>query len=152
MRRRCSKPSGGWPACRSCFAIVSRKGSIEMQSSVTTAPETGPLLLYTGEQPVNSPYRITPLHRFSDGERAELESILDIRSSPYRNYSDFLAEVRELIRRGAVPKFFTELCGEIGRRDLTKEPVFHLKNCPVGVVPYLDFEDQRASKLALKTT
>lgn len=102
--------------------------------------------------PVARPYAIEPAFQLSDVQRDELYEVLDVAANPYRDYGAFLAVVRD-VARDRVPAFFRDMCRDLASRNITDEPVFYLKNCPIDrVVPWLDYEDPLASKHAQKTT
>jgi L-asparagine oxygenase len=110
---------------------------------------SGQIELYSDEKPSRVPYSVQVSYAFSDDERAELEQILNVKSSPYRAWDRYAAEVREILRKG-LPEFFEYAVEHCRARSLREDPVFYLKNCPIGDVPYLDFDDPLSSKYELK--
>lgn len=99
--------------------------------------------------PDQIPYRVPVAHRFTDDERGELGDLLDVDESPYTDYAGFREAVRA-IASGRAPRFLRDLCASMRDRSLLDNPVVWLKNCPVGEVPVLDFDDPLRSKYELK--
>lgn len=95
-------------------------------------------------------YRVEPVCRFSDRERDRLQEILAVKNNPYTDYAAYWDEIRE-IARTRVPAFFREAVNETRSFDLRRRPVLYFKNCPIGHVPQLDFEDPLGSKYTRKT-
>lgn len=122
----------------------------DLETSSAQGSDADEILLYNEAPPSEVAYVVSPAYVFDDDQRAELERVLDVRCNPYSDYPAFHAEIIELVDRRKIPGFLFDLGRELGQRDLREAPVIHLKNCPVGEVPYLDFDDQRRSKHALK--
>jgi hypothetical protein len=108
------------------------------------------LQLYTEPSPAHVPYRVPVARAFTDDERDELAEVLDISTSPYRDYWAFHAEVRRLIDDGRIPACLQEVCASARTWDVRRDPIVFLRNCPTGDVPYLDFENPLESKYERK--
>ncbi|MFJ4680843.1 MULTISPECIES: taurine catabolism dioxygenase TauD [unclassified Kitasatospora] len=96
-----------------------------------------------------------PLYTMTDAEREELFAVLaTVDKQPYRDYLAFSAAVHDLIDRGEVPAFFTEVCERIRLDRESGTAVAHvLRNCPLDrEIPELDLDDPIADKHAKKTT
>lgn len=96
-----------------------------------------------------------PLHTFSDAERRELKAVLEsVDKHPYQDYPAFQAALRDLVDRGEVPTFFTEVCERIRTDRETGAAEAHvLRNCPMDdEIPLLDQDDPIADKHRKKKT
>jgi L-asparagine oxygenase len=113
-------------------------------------PNPSDLILYSEELPADVPYRVPVAHSFTEEERAELEDVLDVSISPYRDPAGYAREIASLVQRGAIPAFLRELCEAMKLRDTRDDPIVYFQNCPTGQVPILDFDDPRLSKYERK--
>ncbi|MEU1374718.1 TauD/TfdA family dioxygenase [Streptomyces triculaminicus] len=96
-----------------------------------------------------------PTYVLSDAERDELYGVLNtVDKSPYEDYSAFSRAVGDLVDRGEVPAFFTEVCGRIRNDRETGAAEAHvLRNCPLDAeIPVLNLDDPVADKHAKKKT
>ncbi|MEU6392961.1 TauD/TfdA family dioxygenase [Streptomyces sp. NPDC046939] len=96
-----------------------------------------------------------PVYVFSDAERAQLSAVLgSVAKNPYEDYEDFSRAVGDVIARGEVPAFFTDLCGRIHADRSSGACDAHVvRNCPLDdEIPLLDLDDPVADKHARKKT
>ncbi len=105
--------------------------------------------LYSRDAAPNIPYTIPVHYTFTQKECTELEQVLNVRSNPYREFNNFQKEIRAIVRDD-LPGSLANLREAIATFDERKCPVFYLKNCPTGEVPYLDFENPVDSKYERK--
>ena len=96
------------------------------------------------------PYQVTPTFSLGDDERAHLEDLLRVEANPYRDYQSFCAQLRDRVLPHA-PDALRQACARARTRDLASDPVFLIRNCPLGEVPWLDFQRPLSSKYELKT-
>lgn len=96
-----------------------------------------------------------PVYVLSDPEREQLTAVLDsVAKNPYEDYEDFSRAVGDVIARGEVPAFFTDLCARIHADRASGARDAHvLRNCPLDAeIPLLDLDDPVADKHAKKKT
>ncbi|MFI9778755.1 TauD/TfdA family dioxygenase [Streptomyces sp. NPDC051956] len=96
-----------------------------------------------------------PIYVLSDPEREQLTAVLEsVAKSPYENYEDFSQAVGDVIARGEVPSFFTDICARIhADRSSGASDAHALRNCPLDAeIPLLDLDDPVADKHAKKRT
>ncbi|WP_331729252.1 TauD/TfdA family dioxygenase (plasmid) [Streptomyces sp. NBC_01003] len=96
-----------------------------------------------------------PIYVLSDPEREQLTAVLEsVAKSPYENYEDFSQAVGDVIARGEVPAFFTDICARIhADRSSGASDAHALRNCPLDAeIPLLDLDDPVADKHAKKRT
>lgn len=91
---------------------------------------------------------------FSNDERESLiRAFNTVPSNPYSAYESFMDDIRALIRDSRVPHRFVEFCAETKARDLEREPIVVIGNCPIDeTLPVFDAEDPVRSKYQLKKT
>ncbi|MEO7732258.1 MAG: hypothetical protein ABIY55_14900 [Kofleriaceae bacterium] len=99
--------------------------------------------------PAMGTYRVEAIHRFSEAERGILTDAFTVNISPYRDYPAFHRAVQAIVR-DRVPGFFREAVAAARSHDVTTRPVLYFKNCPIGLVPELDYEDPLTSKYERK--
>src|SRR5579884_2358402 len=91
---------------------------------------------------------------FSTEERESLVRTFNtVPSNPYSAYESFMDGIRALISDSRVPHRFVEFCAETKARDLEREPIVVIGNCPIDeTLPVFDAEDPVRSKYQLKKT
>ena len=96
-----------------------------------------------------------PIYVLSDAERDQLAAVLNsVGKSPYEDYEDFSRAVGDVVARGEVPAFFTDVCARIrDDRSSGARDAHVLRNCPLDEeIPLLDLDDPVADKHAKKKT
>ena len=94
-------------------------------------------------------------YKFDKNEKEELCSKLTLiaKISPYTNYQEFAAKIKETVESGLVPDFFVDLCKKIHEDSINGKHIHVLKNCPVDeVIPDLDLDNPVQDKYNLKKT
>jgi L-asparagine oxygenase len=94
-------------------------------------------------------------YEFSEVDSKNLtNTLLDIAQSPYSNYTEFCAKVREIAdMQGCVPSSFVDFCERKRRVSRFLDPYVMLKNCPVDQeIPFLDLESPVTDKRKRKKT
>ncbi len=96
-----------------------------------------------------------PFFVLTDSERDLLYTVLDsVDKDPYEDYPAFAQAVADLVDRGEVPDFFTDVCARIREeRESGHSDAHALRNCPIdAVIPVLDQEDPTLDKYKKKKT
>ncbi|WP_371493604.1 TauD/TfdA family dioxygenase [Kitasatospora sp. NBC_00374] len=96
-----------------------------------------------------------PFYALSDHERDALYRVLEsVGKNPFEDYPAFSRAVADVVDRGEVPAFFTQVCGRIrAEREAGVSDAHVLRNCPIDAhVPDLDPDDPIADKYAKKKT
>ena len=96
-----------------------------------------------------------PFFVLTDSERDLLYTVLDsVGKDPYEDYPAFALAVTDLVDRGDVPAFFTDVCTSIRKeRESGFSDAHALRNCPIdAVIPVLDQEDPTLDKYKKKKT